>query len=155
MLVLVLLVANSTMNDVVNTLYLQSNLNVISIIIALGSNINHERAFATAIAELGKLGEVRLSSLTVGEDFTGRTTLIYHNACALISLYQASDFETLVARLKDIEKRCGRVSGSQDVPMDLDILAVFDGTMWQISQKRLPFKAHERVGLSEVADFLL
>lgn len=146
---------NAVVKSNVCDLSSQSHLIVSAFVVAMGSNSHAEQAFVIAECELTSLGELQMSAKTVGLDFTGRTDSVYHNACAMVSLNEPMVFTDLYWQLKDIERQCGRVQGGQGVPMDLDILAVFDGTVWQISQKRLPFKAHERAGLSEVASFLL
>lgn len=139
----------------VSYLLLQDNFIVSAFVVAMGSNTDAKRAFAIAECELTSLGELQMSAQTVGLDFTGRTDLVYHNACAMVSLNEPMVFTDLYWQLKHIERQCGRVQGGQGVPMDLDILAVFADESWQISRQRLPFKEHERVGLLAVADFLL
>lgn len=123
-------------------------------VIALGSNINNDMAFDIAIHELKNMGDVAISSITIDKDFTGKTDRIYHNAVAMIDLYQPYDYDEFNLILKNIEKQCGRNDDKKQIPMDLDILAFYD-TDWQIIGKRLPFKAHEKKGLFEVAPFLL
>lgn len=133
----------------------QDNFIVSAFVVAMGSNTDAKRAFAIAECELTSLGELQMSAQTVGLDFTGRTDLVYHNACAMVELCEPMSFADLYERLKYIENLCGRGRDRQIVPMDLDILAVFADANWQISRQRLPFKEHERVGLLAVADFLL
>ncbi|MDO4441742.1 MAG: 2-amino-4-hydroxy-6-hydroxymethyldihydropteridine diphosphokinase [Moraxella sp.] len=128
---------------------------ITALVIAMGSNHNANSSFTIALTALCELGHVRCSSVVVGRDFTGRTSDEYHNACAVLNLDHPQSVDDIHGQLKHIERLCGRELGGSSVPMDLDILAVFDGTDWLVSQKRLPFKAHERAGLSEVATFLL
>lgn len=123
-------------------------------VIALGSNINSQHAFEIALMELKKLGEILVSSITSSGDFTGKTSLIYHNAVMMMTLDEPLIYDELNALLKDIEIKCGRTDIKHIVPMDLDILAYYDD-IWCIVDKRLPFKLHEKRGLSEVAPFLL
>lgn len=140
---------DNTMGD------LSDELMVRCLVIALGSNADSEHAFSIAKAELIKLGNVRHSSMVIGRDFTGRTQAIYHNACVHLKLDKPCLMSVIYHKLKTIERLCGRTDDRNAVPMDLDVLAVSDGHGWRISKKRLPFKAHERAGLSEVAVFLL
>ena len=134
---------------------LRDELMVRCLVIALGSHADSEHAFSIAKAELIKLGDVCHSSVVIGRDFTGRTQAIYHNACVHLKLDEPCSMGVICHKLKAIERLCGRTDDRNAVSMDLDVLAVSDGHGWSISQKRLPFKAHERAGLSEVADFLL
>ena len=57
-----------------------------AIVIALGSNHDAKVAFTCAIKSLQELGRVVLSQRICGQDFTGRSQRIYHNACAYIIL---------------------------------------------------------------------
>ncbi|WP_432481797.1 2-amino-4-hydroxy-6-hydroxymethyldihydropteridine diphosphokinase [Moraxella sp. ZY200743] len=125
------------------------------VVIAMGSNHNPKFSFDTAFIALNELGSVQYSSVVVGQDFTRRTTDEYHNACAVLNLNYSQAFGDIYHRIKQIECLCGRCVNGPLVPMDLDILAVSDGEKWLVSQKRLPFKAHERAGLDEVVAFLL
>lgn len=134
---------------------LSDELAATSLVVALGSNSDSERSFKIASAELSKLGTIQRSSLIVGRDYTGQTQDIYYNACVYLVLDSPWLMQKLHDVLKYIERSCGRHKGEKTVPMDLDILAISDGQRWHISQKRLPFKEHERVGLAEVAEFLL
>lgn len=124
-------------------------------LIALGSNHNSEASFNLALDELKSRGEVDLSSVIIGKDFTGKTELIYHNAVLMIRLYEPMDYDNFNGLLKNIEKQCGRETDKKNVPMDLDILAYYTHDGWHLIKKRLPFKEHEKMGLSEVAPFLL
>lgn len=146
---------NWHMKKSVGNLSIQSDFIVISFVVAMGSNHDVQHAFMSALKELRLLGKLTMSVKMVGLDVTGKTDLIYHNACAKIELHEPMSLMSLNERLKHIEMLCGRNSEEALVAMDLDILAVFDGDVWQISHKRLPFKPYERVGLLEVADFLL
>ncbi len=138
-------------------------------IVALGSNINSQHAFDVALGELGLLGDVAVSSVVVGKDYTNKTDLMYHNAVLMITLYQplpCNDFDEL---LKKIEIKCGRKHQSHpkqnhddkhtNIPMDLDILAYHElsgaADQWKVIPKRMPFKQHEKKGIREVAPFLL
>ena len=134
---------------------------IIGAVIAMGSNDNADRAFAVAVELLGQLGNIWLSDIGISPDFTQKTTHIYHNACVQISLTVPMSFTELKHTLKTIESHCGRKQTMDSfslVAMDLDILAVqyqADKLAWHISQKRLPFKAHEKLGLAQIAPFLL
>ncbi|MDO4896956.1 MAG: 2-amino-4-hydroxy-6-hydroxymethyldihydropteridine diphosphokinase [Moraxella sp.] len=125
-------------------------------IIALGSNHDSEISFKIALDELKTWGDVMLSSVILGKDFTGKTELIYHNAVMMISLYEPMTYDDFNELLKNIESKCGRENHSilKFVPMDLDILAYCDDD-WHIIKKRTPFKDHEKKGLNEIAPFLL
>lgn len=123
-------------------------------VIALGSNHQSEIAFNIALNELKTLGEVNVSPVVIGVDFTGKTDRIYHNAVVVLTLFNPLAYDEFNLILKNIEKQCGRNHDKKQIPMDLDILAFYD-KVWQIVSKRLPFKAHEKKGLSEVAPFLL
>lgn len=131
----------------------------IQYIIALGSNTNSEHTFMIALAELNQLGDTIISSIIIGKDFTGKTDLIYHNAMMMITLYEPLNYDDFNQILKNIEIKCGRIIHKDNikfVPMDLDILAYHqnDYNDWIIIEKRLPFKAHEKKGLDEIAPFL-
>lgn len=125
-------------------------------IVALGSNNNSKMSFDVALTELKKLGDVVLSSVMVGKDFTGKTELIYHNAVMMISLYAPMVYDDFNELLKNVESKCGRENHGilKFVPMDLDILAYYDDN-WKIIKKRTPFKDHEKKGLNEIAPFLI
>lgn len=127
-------------------------------IIALGSNLSDkadiQRAFTITHHALNQLGDICVSSVVVGQDFTGKTAHIYHNWVVRVDLYQALTHQTLNTTLKDIEYACGRDAHAVLVPMDLDLLAYYDDG-WVTIKKRLPFKAHEKKGLIQVAPFLL
>ncbi|OPH35603.1 2-amino-4-hydroxy-6-hydroxymethyldihydropteridine diphosphokinase [Moraxella lacunata] len=126
-------------------------------IIALGSNHDSEISFNIALDELKLWGNVDLSSMIIGKDFTGKTELIYHNAVMMIKLYKPMNYDNFNELLKSIETQCGREHDNsfKKVPMDLDILAYYENDKWCIIKKRLPFKNHEKTGLIEVAPFLL
>lgn len=143
------------MKIIVSDLSVLSKLNVSAFVVAMGSNVDTHRAFDIALRELLRLGDLQMSSWTTGLDFTGKTKLVYHNACAMVQLDLPMSFAYLSEQLKCIEVLCGRESIGQAVPMDLDILAVFDDCIWQISKTKLPFKTHEKSGLLQVAHFLL
>lgn len=130
-------------------------------IIALGSNHDSQISFNIALDELNVWGDVDLSSVIIGKDFTGKTELIYHNAVMMIKLYQPMNYDDFNDLLKNIETQCGREHDYlkkdifKRVPMDLDILAYYENDKWCIIKKRLPFKNHEKTGLIEIAPFLL
>ncbi|OPH36539.1 2-amino-4-hydroxy-6-hydroxymethyldihydropteridine diphosphokinase [Moraxella equi] len=135
-------------------------------IIALGSNHGSQMSFKIALDELKSWGDVDLSSVIIGKDFTGKTELIYHNAVMMIKLYKTMNYDEFNGLLKNIETQCGREHDNLKkdmlkkvailkVPMDLDILAYYENDEWCIIKKRLPFKNHEKTGLIEVAPFLL
>ena len=116
--------------------------------IALGSNHDAKVAFTCAIKSLQELGRVVLSQRICGQDFTGRSQRIYHNACAYIILTK-------------IERRCGRNPAKKctkydyEVVIDLDILAARFDEQWQMNLARLPLKNHDIQGIKQVAAFLL
>ncbi|OOR88999.1 hypothetical protein B0181_07460 [Moraxella caviae] len=126
-----------------------------TLVLALGSNHHHERSFELALAKLGELGELDCSDVAASKDFTGKTERVYHNACVLLDAAAPNTVRAWIAATKEIERQCGRGDG-QDVAMDIDVLAVqgSDGA-WCVHQKRLPFKAHERTGLMQVAAWLI
>ncbi|MBE9590428.1 2-amino-4-hydroxy-6-hydroxymethyldihydropteridine diphosphokinase [Moraxella sp. K127] len=126
-------------------------------IIALGSNHDSEMSFKIALDELKSWGDVDLSSVIIGKDFTGKTELIYHNAVMMIKLYKPMNYDEFNDVLKNIEIQCGREHDNsfKKVPMDLDVLAYYENDKWFIIKKRLPFKNHEKTGLIEIAPFLL
>ncbi|TWV80519.1 2-amino-4-hydroxy-6-hydroxymethyldihydropteridine diphosphokinase [Moraxella sp. VT-16-12] len=132
--------------------------NITKAIIALGSNLSddtaRQHAFDTTLDALSNLGEIKVSSVVVGKDFTAKTEHIYHNWVVSVALAQKTDDKTLKQTLKDIERICGRGDKHQAVPMDLDLLAYYD-ERWIIVKKRLPFKEHEKKGLLMIAPFLL
>ncbi len=125
-------------------------------VIAMGSNDDADRAFLLAIQALETLGQMTMSQTIVSPDFTQKTNHIYHNACVRLILKVPLSFFELKTALKNIESHCGRSFDSSCVAMDLDILAVsYLPYQWHISQKRLPFKNHEILGLGQIAPFLL
>lgn len=131
-------------------------------IVALGSNVSSTHAFNIAFEELKGLGVVISSSIISGKDYTGKTDFIYHNAVTMITLFRPMPYEALNQQLKAIEVKCGRTNQQtthpQDVPMDLDILAYCESCCgisdWRLMEDRLPFKAHEKKGIDEIAPFL-
>ncbi|UNU73148.1 2-amino-4-hydroxy-6-hydroxymethyldihydropteridine diphosphokinase [Moraxella nasovis] len=131
---------------------------VSDVILSLGSNADSVRAFYIAKQALDQLGELMMSDRIIGKDFTGKTDKIYHNACASLRCHNPASIVQLSQNFKQIERLCGRSADNtikQYVPMDLDILAVRINKCWYIHTKRLPLKAHERAGLSQVAQWLL
>ncbi len=131
------------------------------LVIALGSNHQTDTAFACALHKLNKLGEIQLSQVVMGRDFTGRSQRVYHNACAYIVLTKSMQYTDIEHRLKQIERDCGRNPAKKcaeydyEVAMDLDILAVFADGKWQMNPARQPLKSHDLSGVKEVAGFLL
>lgn len=131
------------------------------LVIALGSNHQADTAFACALNELHELGEIHLSQVVMGQDFTGRSQRVYHNACAYIVLTKSMQYTDIENKLKQIERDCGRNPAKKcaeydyEVAMDLDILAVYADGKWQMNPARLPLKSHDVQGVKEVARFLL
>lgn len=140
---------------------MSSQASVNELVIALGSNHNAQAAFTCAIKALQELGQVMLSEVICGKDFTGRSQRIYHNACAYILLTKAMQYTDIEQKLKQIERRCGRNPAKKcaeydyEVVMDLDILAVRFDEEWQMNLARLPLKSHDLSGVEQVAGFLL
>lgn len=81
---------------------------VTHLVIALGSNYQADTAFACAVSKLQKFGEMRLSLLVTGSDFTGRSQRVYHNAVAHIALTKSMQYTDIETTLKQIEQACGR-----------------------------------------------
>ncbi|MDO4699640.1 MAG: hypothetical protein Q4A69_02990 [Moraxella sp.] len=128
-----------------------------AMVLSLGSNHQSETSFETAFGLLDGLGGFVASDITTSQDHTGKTNTIYHNACVLLTLDKWWDFCGLASRLKHIEHLCGTswlLKQQNVVPMDIDVLAVKAQNDWQISQRRLPFKQHELMGLTQIAPFL-
>lgn len=131
------------------------------VVLCLGSNYRAEQGFDVALDKLGRLGLLRLSQVIQGADIEARSSLIYHNVCVHLQLYQDITHDSLQQQLKQIEKLCGRDEHKKtaefdyQVALDIDILAVCINNNWQVNPKRLPFKAHERIGIQQVASFLL
>lgn len=135
------------------------------LVILFGSNFDSENVWSITKSHLKNMGECYFSDITISPDYTKKTNLIYYNACILIQLNCLQHHQQLNSELKKIEIQCGRnrlqnnqlqinqVTISQ-VKADLDILAVYTKN-WHISQRRLPFKEHERIGLLQIAPFLL
>ncbi len=131
-------------------------------IVALGSNVSSNHAFNITLEELKCLGKVLMSSVVSGVDYTGKTEFIYHNAVAMITLHHVVPYDDFNQRLKAIEIKCGRTNQHSkhepNVPMDLDILAYCESCCgisdWRLMEDRLPFKAHEKKGIDEIAPFL-
>lgn len=134
---------------------------VTHLVIALGSNYQADTAFACAVSKLQKFGEMRLSLLVTGSDFTGRSQRVYHNAVAHIALTKSMQYTDIETTLKQIEQACGRDPAKKcaeydyEVAMDLDILAASIDGQWQMNPARLPLKGHDMQGVRQVADFLL
>lgn len=132
-----------------------------AIVIALGSNHNAKTAFSCAIKSLQALGQVILSQKICGQDFTGRSQRIYHNACAYIVLTKTMQYTDIEHMLKQIEQHCGRnptkkcAKYDYEVVIDLDILAARFDERWQMNLARLPLKNHDIQGIKQVATFLL
>lgn len=126
-------------------------------LVALGSNYQSEFAFQITLDNFIVLGEVVMSDVIVGADYTQKTQSIYHNACVLLTLNIPCSFMQLSKYCKKIEMMCGRthsLNQHNNIAMDLDILAVYTKELWQISQRRLPLKPYELIGLKQVAPFL-
>lgn len=132
-----------------------------AIVIALGSNHDAKAAFTCAIKSLQEFGQMMLSEVICGKDFTGRSQRIYHNACAYIILTKTMQYTDIEQMLKQIERRCGRNPAKKcakydyEVVIDLDILAARFDERWQMNLARLPLKNHDIQGIKQVATFLL
>ena len=103
----------------------------------------------------------RLRLLVPLNRFTGRSQIIYHNACAYIILTKTMQYTDIEQTLKQIERRCGRNPAKKctkydyEVVIDLDILAARFDEQWQMNLARLPLKNHDIQGIKQVAAFLL
>lgn len=126
-------------------------------VLSLGSNHQSQVSFDDGLIKLSQLGKPLLSEIIASVDYTQKTNSIYHNACMLLTLDKWWDFCQLRSQIKQIECLCGTSPTLKQqgiVPMDIDVLAVKVGEYWHLSQRRLPFKAHELVGLERIVPFL-
>lgn len=138
-------------------LSLMTTTDIAELVLSLGSNHQSQTAFQVAFEQLGQFGQMLMSDVTTSKDHTGRTNSIYHNACVLLVLNKPCGIGQLGSQLKHIEHLCGtNLSLKQQhiVPMDIDILVVKTYEGWRISQRRLPFKQHELIGLAQVVPHL-
>ena len=105
--------------------------------VSIGSNFQHLDAFAQAKRALSQLGGCQFSACFELPDRDG-SAQIFWNMAALIDspIAQVDEFEQ---RLYQIEANCGRIRPSQQVRLDLDLIAYGqDQTSLQILPKRLP-----------------
>lgn len=125
-------------------------------LLSLGSNTEQQK-LTQAVDKLATLGEICLSAIITGKDFTGKSKRLYHNACVFLTLSQTQNLSDLMADFKQIEQNCGRQYALNDdaVAMDIDILAYQIDGHWQFNPKKLPLKTHDRLGVGEIAAFLL
>lgn len=108
--------------------------------VSIGSNFQHTEAFAQARQALANLGRCQFSPCFELPDRDG-SAQIFWNMAALIDspIAQVDEFEQ---RLYQIEANCGRIRPSQQVRLDLDLIAYGqDQTSLQILPKRLPLTA--------------
>lgn len=125
-------------------------------LLSLGSNTEPAK-LSQAVAQLNLLGQTTISKPITGKDFTGKSERLYHNACVLLTVNQAEKLPAMLATFKQIEQLCGRqvTPNNDQVAMDIDILAYQIDGHWQFNPKKLPLKTHDRLGVGEIAAFLL
>lgn len=125
-------------------------------LLSLGSNTEQQKLLQ-AVDKLATLGEICLSAIITGKDFTGKSKRLYHNACVFLTLSQTQNLSDLMADFKQMEQNCGRQYALDDdaVALDIDVLAYQTDNQWQYNPKKLPLKTHERLGVQEIAEFLL
>lgn len=97
------------MNVKIADLYALPILTITQAVIALGSNVNSKQAYQIALSELDKVAHVQCSDVIVGQDYTGRSTHIYHNACVRLTFIKPLNFDELNQKLKRIESQCGQI----------------------------------------------
>lgn len=98
-------------------------------LLLLGSNLASDGRVHAAVTALRSLGTPALSSPIVRSPAHGGVHA-YDYFNALVTLESDQDRTTLVANLKRIERELGRVHGSGQVAIDIDVLACHDGRRW-------------------------
>ena len=147
---------------------------VVEVLLALGSNYQTEKYLPLARERLAALGEVRLSTAFQNPDFTATTQLPkpdYTNQCVHLVLTTPMSLQQLQQTFKTLEGDCHRCRQTKPnqvrrVTMDIDILMIKLASVenslsknivylpkknWIIMTDRYPFKAHERLGIEELA----
>lgn len=98
-------------------------------LLQLGSNFASDERVHAAISALGGLGVAALVSSIVRSPAHGDVRAPdYFNA--LVTLESSLDRAGLIGNLKRIERELGRVHGSGQVAIDIDVLAGYDGERW-------------------------
>lgn len=143
---------------------------VTAVVISLGSNHQAEQHLATVCKSLNELGDIKLSTAFVNPDITAtvdQPKADYINQCAYLSLTSSMALQELKQLFKQFENDCDRQrqvakTAIKQVTMDIDILlvklelnknslSIYDDNNWIIIKERYPFKAHEIVGIAELA----
>lgn len=143
---------------------------VTAVVISLGSNHQAEQHLATVRKSLGKLGKINLSTVYQNPDITAtvdQPKADYINQCAYLSLTSSMALQELKQLFKQFENDCDRQRQVEktvikQVTMDIDILlvklelnenslSIYDDNNWIIVKERYPFKAHEIIGVVELA----
>ena len=147
---------------------------VVEVLLALGSNYQAKKYLPLARERLAALGEVRLSIAFQNPDFTATTQLPkpdYTNQCVHLVLTTPMSLQQLQQTFKTLEGDCHRCRQTKPnqvrrVTMDIDLLMVklanIENSLskesisksipnWIVMADRYPFKAHERLGIKELA----
>lgn len=144
---------------------------VIAVVLALGSNHQAEQHLATIRKNLAELGDTKLSSAFQNPDFTATPNQPkpdYINQCVYLELTSSMTLRELQQIFKQLEYDCHRQRQVEktaikqviidqvtidQITMDIDILLVrLSGSHeWIVMADRYPFKAHELVGVVELA----
>ena len=134
---------------------------VMAVVLALGSNYQAEHYLSRVHKALATLGKTQFSTALQNPDFTAtlhQPKPNYINQCVYLLLTLPLTFQQLQQTFKKFERECDRCrqderTAIKRVTMDIDILLVKlnDANEWIIMADRYPFKAHERVGVAELA----
>ncbi len=146
-----------------------------AVLIALGSNYQAKRHLIEVREKLALLGTMRLSKPFQNPDFTATAAQPkpdYVNQCVYLCLNQAMTLGYIQQIFKSFESSCGRNRLKEPqqvikkVTMDIDILLVhlqlsskedlnspsgWTVSKWTVMADRYPFKAHEILGVEELA----
>ncbi len=119
------------------------------------------------------LGQTRFSSVFVNDDYRiGQKSGVSHNPdsfhdchsyhhypkysnqCVILQLTTSTRLNELIQQFKLMEMACHRQHqpNNWQVTLDIDVLAIqcYPQQSWLVIDKRYPFKAHEKVGISEL-----
>ncbi|WP_367108762.1 2-amino-4-hydroxy-6-hydroxymethyldihydropteridine diphosphokinase [uncultured Psychrobacter sp.] len=153
---------------------------IAAVLLALGSNHQADYYLPQVRKKLAALGQIQLSTPFQNPDFTAtfeQPKPDYTNQCVYLSLAQSMTLKQLQQILKQFENDCNRQRSSKltkksikIVTMDIDILLIKpsiaknslsknlesnckhkDTREWIIMADRYPFKAHEVIGIEELA----
>lgn len=139
---------------------------VTAVVLALGSNHQAEQHLATIRKNLAELGDTKLSSAFQNPDFTATPNQQkpdYINQCVYLALTSSMTLQELQQIFKQLEYDCHRQRQVEktaikqviidQVTMDIDVLLVrlTGSDEWIVMADRYPFKAHELVGVVELA----